>query len=64
MTAFFETRIENLEPKDEKKEFSVAAKKSHKNIHKKIKKRKREESDSSVIETNDESTEARRPSKK
>ena len=47
MTVFFETRVENLEPKEEKKVSSTAAKKSLK----KIKKRKMEDSDSSVVES-------------
>ena len=47
MTDFFETREENLEPKEEKKKFSAAAKKSLE----KIKKRKREDSDSSVVKS-------------
>ena len=36
-TDFFETRAENLQPEEDKKKFSVAAKKSHKKSHKKKK---------------------------
>ena len=46
MTNLFETRVENLEPKEDRKKSSAASKKSKK-AHKK---RKREDSDSSVIE--------------
>ena len=60
MSDFFATRVDNLEPKEEKKKCSAAANKSHK----KIKKWKREDSDSSIVESNEESTEARRPNKK
>ena len=60
MTDFFETRVENLKPKEEKKKSSADAKKTHK----KAKKKKREDSDSSVVESSEESTEARGPSKK
>ena len=60
MIAFFETRVENLEPKEEKKISSVAAKKSQK----KAKKRKREDSGSNVIESSEESSTAHRPNKK
>ena len=56
MTDFFETRVENLEPKEEKKKISTAAKKSLK----KIKTKKRVDSDSSAVESSKESTEARR----
>ena len=59
---FFEIRVQNLEPKEDKKKFSVASKKSEKS-HKK-RKRKRDDSDSSVLECSEESTEARRPVKK
>ena len=45
MTDLFETRVENLEPKEDKNKFSAATKKSLKNT----KKRKREDSDSSVV---------------
>ena len=60
MTDFFETRVENLEPKEDKKMFSAAAKKSLK----KAKKRRREGSNSSVIELSKKSTKAWHPSKK
>ena len=57
---FFETRVENLEPKEDKKKSSAAAKKTLKNA----KKRKREDSGSSVVQSSEESTKARRPNKK
>ena len=60
MTDCFETRVENLKPKEDKKKSSVAANKSFK----KTKKRKREDSDSSVVESSKENTEAHCPSKK
>ena len=60
MTDFFETRVENLKPKEEKKKSSAVAKKPTK----KAKKRKREDSISSVVESSDESTEARSSSNK
>ena len=60
MTDIFETRVENLEPKEDKKKSSAAAKKSNKST----KKRKREDSDSSAVESSEESTEPRRPNKK
>ena len=60
MTHFFETRVENLEPKEDRKKISVAAKKS-KNAHKK---RKREDSDSIVVGSSKESTKAQRPTRK
>ena len=50
MTDLFETRVENLEPKEEMKKSSAAAKKSLK----KIKKKKREYPDSSVIGPSEE----------
>ena len=59
-TDFFETRIENLEPKEDKKKSSAAAKKAK--IY--TKKRKKVDSDSSIVEFSKESTEARRPRKK
>ena len=55
MSDFFETRVENLEPKEDRKKSSSASKKPRKAL----KKRKREDSDSSVVESSDESTEAR-----
>ena len=54
MTAFFDTSVENLERKEEKKIYSAAANKAKKST----KERKREDSDSSVIEPSKESTEA------
>ena len=60
MAGFFETRVENLEPKEDKKKSSTASKKAKKST----KKNKREDSDSSVVESSKESAEARRPSKK
>ena len=60
MTDFFETRVDNLEPKEEKKKASAVAKKTNK----KIKKRTREDSNASVVESSEESTESRRPGKK
>ena len=61
MTDFFETRVENLEPKGKKKKASTAAKKTHK---KSAKKRKREDSDSSVVESSQESSVEHRPNRK
>ena len=60
MTNFFETRVEKLEPKEDRKKSSVASKKSKKSI----KKRKRDDSNPSVVESSKISTEARRPIKK
>ena len=60
MSVFFETRIENVEPKDDRKKSSTAAKKSKKSH----KKRKREDSEPNVVESSKESTEARRPTRK
>ena len=60
MTDFSWTRVENLEPEEDKKKSSAAGKTSQM----KIKKRKREDFDSSVVESSEESTEARYPSKK
>ena len=60
MSDFFETRVENLEPREDRKNFSSAAKKSKKAL----KKRKREDSDSSVVEYSEESTKARCPTRK
>ena len=59
MTDFFETRVENFEPKEEKKKSKAVAKKSHKKI-----KRKREDSNFIVVESCEESTKAHRPSTK
>ena len=61
MIDFFETRVENLEPKEEKKKSSTAAKKSQ---TKSSKKRKWEDSDSSVVESSKESSVERSPSRK
>ena len=60
LTDFFESRVENLGPKEDNKKSSSASKK----LRKALKKRKRETSDYSVVESSDESTEARRPNKK
>ena len=54
MTDWIETRVENLEHKEDKKKSSVAAKKSIK----KAKKRKRVDSNSNVVESSKESIEA------
>ena len=48
MTNFFEIRVENLEPKEEKKKSSAADKKSHK---KSAKKWKWEDSNSNIVES-------------
>ena len=61
MTDFFETRVENLEPKEEKKISSAAAERSNK---KSLKKRKQEDSCSSVVESSEESTVKLRPKMK
>ena len=61
MSDFFKTRVENFELKEDKNKSSAAFKKFRKKYHKK---RKREDSDSSVIESSKESTEACRPIKK
>ena len=60
MTDIFVTRVENLEPREDRKKSSVASKKAKKSN----KKRKREDSNTSVVESSDESTEARRPTRK
>ena len=52
MPDFFETRVENLEPKEDKKRSPTAAKK----YPKKIKKREWEDSDSNVVEFSEEPT--------
>ena len=59
-TDFFETRVENLEPKEDKERSSAASKKPLK----KFKKSKREDFDSNIVEPSKESTEARHPRKK
>ena len=61
MTDFFETRVENLETKEEKRKSSAAAKKSNK---KSAKKRKQEDSDSSVVESSEDFSIERLPNKK
>ena len=60
MTDFFETRVENIEPKEEEKKSLAAAKKSQKKAKKTI----REVSDFSVVVSKEESTVERRPNKK
>ena len=60
MTDFFETKVENLEPNEEKKK-SLSASKKSKNV---LKKRKRDDSDFSVVESSEESTRTRRPIRK
>ena len=60
MSDFFETRVENLKPKEEKNKSSSAAEKSLK----KAKKRKIEDPDFSVVESSEESTKACSTSKK
>ena len=59
-TIFFKTRVENLEPKENKKKYSSAIRKNKKSHRK----RKKEYSDFSVVESSEESTEARRLHKK
>ena len=59
MADFYETRVENLEPKEDWKKSLVASKKKKKSH----KKRKREDSDSCVVESSEESAEARRPTR-
>ena len=56
MSDFFEPRVKNLEPKEDKKIVS-SCKKSHK-------KTKREDSDSSVVKSSEELTEAHHLNKK
>ena len=60
MSDFFETRIENLEPREDRKKALVTSKKSKKSH----KQGKRENSDFSVVESSEESTEARLPTRK
>ena len=57
MTDFFETRVENLEPKEDKKKSTVFAKKTNK---KSLKKHKWKDSDFSVVESSEESSVERR----
>ena len=60
MSDFFETRVENFEHReDRKKSVSVSQK-----LRKALKKKKRDDSDSSVVESSDESTDVRRPTRK
>ena len=58
MTDLCETRVENLERKEDNIKSSAAAKKSKKST------KKRKRADSSLVESSEESTKARRPSKK
>ena len=53
MTDYFETRVENLDPKEEKQKPSVISKKLKKSFSTK-KKRKRADSDPSVVESSEE----------
>ena len=55
-----ETRVENLETKEDRKKSSASSKKSKKTL----KKRKRKDSDSSFVEFSKESTKARHPTRK
>ena len=61
MTDFFQTKVENLEPKKEKKKSSADAKKTNKQ---RAWKRKREDFDSSIIESSEESTVELSPNRK
>ena len=60
MTDFFDTRVENLEPKEEKKNFQQLPR----NTGNPTRKGKGEDSYFSVIESSKELTKARRPNKK
>ena len=60
MTDFFETRVENLKSKEDRKKSSAASKKNKKSH----KKRKREDSNSSFIESSNELSKAHRPTRK
>ena len=62
MTDFFDGRVENLEPKEEKKEPLAAVKKSK--DRKSSKKSKQKDSNSSVVESSVESSVEHRPIKK
>ena len=62
MTDFFETRVENSEPKGEKRKSSATAKKSK--DKKSNKKRKRADSDSSVVDSSEELSVERQPNRK
>ena len=59
MSDFFKTRVEKMEPKEDRKKSLGAAKKSKKSH----KIRKKEDFDSSVVESSEESTEGRCPNK-
>ena len=61
MTDFFETRAESLDPKEDMKKSSSAAKKSHKHSSNKP---KGEDSDSSVIESSEEYSVECKPNRK
>ena len=63
MTDFFETRVENLEPKTERQKSFVASKKLKKNSSKKWK-RKKADSNSSIIESSEESIQEQGSSRK
>ena len=60
MNDFCETRVENLEPRDDKKECSAA----FKNVKKSHEKKKREDSDSSFVDSSKISIETRCRNKK
>ena len=60
MIDFFESRVENFKPKEDKKNLQQLPRNPLKNL----KERKREDFDSSGVECSKESTEALRPSKK
>ena len=61
MTEFFETRVENLEPREGKKSYTASMKKKHK---KDYKKRKKYDSDSIVIASSNKLSVEPRPVKK
>ena len=63
MTDLFETIVENLDPKEEKKKSCSLTSKKNKD-NKNLKKRKREDSDSSVVESSEKSSLEHRPNKK
>ena len=63
MTDFFETRVENLVPKEDKKNLQQLPR-NPRNNSRNAPWKKREDSDSSVVESREKCTEARRPSKK
>ena len=62
MTDFFETRVENVEPEKHKNKYSTESKK--KKDKKSFKKRKREYSDSSAVESSKEFSVEHSPIKK